>query len=138
MGCSPDNWPTVWLSPDGSMQHRLKTNEILDDYLNKDLVPLGDSSITQPSQYESTLASNSRPSLEHLPTLYEQLVSTKGFIGGNKSAALNNSREKWQVQLPKDVSNTVEGEERSNSVHRNLIRERCINPNIPKPQSLRY
>ena len=46
VGCSPDNWPTVWLSPDGSMQHRLKTNEILDDYLNKDLVHLGDSSVT--------------------------------------------------------------------------------------------
>ena len=40
---SPDNWPTVWQSPDGKMQHRLKTNEMLQDYLmNQDLLHLGD------------------------------------------------------------------------------------------------
>ena len=43
VGTAPENWPTVWLEPGGIMQHRQKTNEMLEDYLNKDLDHLGSS-----------------------------------------------------------------------------------------------
>ena len=33
VGGSPDNWPTMWVRPDGQLEHRGKTNELLTDDL---------------------------------------------------------------------------------------------------------
>ena len=34
---SPKNWPTVWVRDNGQLEHRERTQELLEDYLNKDL-----------------------------------------------------------------------------------------------------
>ena len=80
-GIAPENWPTVWLSPDGVMQHRQKTNEMLEDYLNKDLHHVGKPNhdmhdlSQQTSSYQSLNDNNNNgQSLDHLPTSYEQLL----------------------------------------------------------------
>lgn len=104
-GCAPENWPTVWLQPNGNMQHRLKINEMLSDYLNKDLSHLDSHQELYYKQEEPNTRYQSLKSLDtkpladnsHLPDNYGQLLQDSDRDLAT-IAAVGHSLDQWQTQ----------------------------------------